>query len=249
MVGILPLIMVTLLSAMTAQLSTMLARQSMVMGGVNGARQDLDALAQAKQALLDFVIAQSGGHLPCPNQNGDGLAANSDCPKEGNPQSPPSMLGLLPWSSLGLPPLRDRQGQCLWYAVSGWHKSTASGASHADLTEASAAGFSVVSLAGQSRAEQVVAVIMAPASPLTPQAPHTDSDAPCALPERAASSASAYLPPVTLANGEQVNVTQLGTTPRFEQTFAQATDLRMAWITRTEFNQALAHHRRWSGTP
>ena len=60
MVGILPLIMVTLLTAMTAQLSTMLARQSLVMGGVNGARQDLDALAQAKQALLDFVIAQGG---------------------------------------------------------------------------------------------------------------------------------------------------------------------------------------------
>ena len=248
MVGLYSLLFIVLLSTLTTQWSTLLARDSLVEGNLATTRRNLDTLAQSKQALLDFVVAPEGGHLPCPNQNGDGVAANTDCPQGGNPAAPLSMLGLLPWSSLGLPPLRDREGQCLWYAVSGWHHSTATGASHADLSETSAAGFEVVNPGGDTRDNQVVAVVLAPIAP-TQAVVAPLSDAPCALAQRAASSASRHLQAVTLVTGETVDVAQLGTTPRLSQRFVQTPSYRMAWITRAEFNRALAHHKRWSDAP
>lgn len=81
-------------------------------------------LLQAKQALLGFAASYDQthptefvGYLPCPDITGDG-SANPPCAHLGH-----TVLGRLPWRTLGLPPLRDGSGSCLWYAVSGSYKN------------------------------------------------------------------------------------------------------------------------------
>lgn len=95
------------------------------------------ALALAAQTLAGYARAQrcqtgTGtviDHLPCPNVGApEGIAA---------PACLGTVRGRLPWRTLGIAPLRDAAGECLWY-------------------ERSAAGARViapgVALAGQTRA-------------------------------------------------------------------------------------------------
>jgi type II secretory pathway pseudopilin PulG len=89
------------------------------------------ALAQAKEALIGYAATYgdthlvSGnavyvfGHLPCPDL-GTGIEGSEASSCSGKNIS---ALGRLPWKTLGLPPLRDSSGECLWYAVSGSFKS------------------------------------------------------------------------------------------------------------------------------
>lgn len=86
------------------------------------------ALAQAKEALLGHAItyrdAHPGevhGYLPCPDANNDGSAAPPDSPCGSKGQT---VIGRLPYKTLGLPPLKDDAGECLWYAVSGSAKNS-----------------------------------------------------------------------------------------------------------------------------
>lgn len=91
-----------------------------------------DALARAKEALLWYAVTyrdihdlEVPGYLPCPDSAeesglfaaGDGIAA----PTCGSPGT--VAVGLLPYRTLGLPDLRDADGNCLWYAVSGSFKN------------------------------------------------------------------------------------------------------------------------------
>lgn len=75
--------------------------------------QTAAALAQAKQALIGYASSHSTrpGALPCPDNNddGNGESASPNCP---------TYLGRLPWKSLGLPDIRDGDGERLWYALS-----------------------------------------------------------------------------------------------------------------------------------
>src|SRR5262249_18879840 len=85
------------------------------------------ALRRAKDALIAYAITYSDthpdeviGYLPCPD-NGtqpEGQAAARPCG-----MARVSQLGPLPWKTLDLGPLRDSDGQCLWYAVSGTYKN------------------------------------------------------------------------------------------------------------------------------
>jgi type II secretory pathway pseudopilin PulG len=72
-------------------------------------------LAQAAQALAGYArarrcVAGSGAvaaHLPCPDLGGaEGNAA---------PACASVARGRLPWRTLGVEPLRDAAGECLWY--------------------------------------------------------------------------------------------------------------------------------------
>ena len=81
-------------------------------------QQTTDALAKAKEALIgyaagvDLTAGYRPGDLPCPDINNDGTAGGS-CSNGGG-----TTLGRLPWKTLGLPDLRDGDGERLWYAVS-----------------------------------------------------------------------------------------------------------------------------------
>jgi hypothetical protein len=102
------------------------------------AAMSAETLAVAAAALAGHARAQRctqgtgtvADHLPCPNTGApEGVAAPS-C-------GATTAIGRLPWKTLGLAPLRDAAGECLWY-------------------ERSAAGARViapgVALAGQTRA-------------------------------------------------------------------------------------------------
>ncbi|WP_153115412.1 hypothetical protein [Rhodocyclus tenuis] len=93
----------------------------------NAARdqQTAAALAQARDALIGYAITYSETHpgqpfgfLPCPDTNNDGSADPGSCGKMDE-----SVVGHLPWRTLELPDLRDADGECLWYAVSGSFKN------------------------------------------------------------------------------------------------------------------------------
>ncbi len=72
-----------------------------------------NALAQAKDALIGYAATHPTlpGSLPCPDLNNDGSADTTG-------QSCVAYIGRIPWMQLGLPDLRDGNGDCLWYALS-----------------------------------------------------------------------------------------------------------------------------------
>jgi hypothetical protein len=86
-------------------------------------RRTAAALAQAKEALIGFAANYRDthpgtvfGYLPCPDVDGAATEGSAEliCGA-----TDVTVIGRLPWKTLGLPPLRDGSGECLWYAVSG----------------------------------------------------------------------------------------------------------------------------------
>jgi hypothetical protein len=121
------------------------------------------ALAQAKAALIGYAITYGDthsnevhGYLPCPDSdasNGEG-SSNLTCGSQDV-----SAIGRLPWRTLGLSALRDGDGECLWYAVSGTYKSNPkTGLMNWDTN----GQFQVNSSDNTLLANNVVAVIIAP---------------------------------------------------------------------------------------
>ena len=90
-------------------------------------QQTADALARAKDALIGYAAnyrddhpGQVFGYLPCPDMDG---SAGEGIAKTACGATDVTVIGRLPWKSLELPPLRDGDGECLWYAVSGNFKN------------------------------------------------------------------------------------------------------------------------------
>ncbi|MCL6650524.1 MAG: hypothetical protein K6U89_19680, partial [Chloroflexi bacterium] len=85
------------------------------------AQQDertMRALLEAREGLLGRAAADQNrpGSLPCPDVDDDGkLTLNVDFFSGGVCAS---LIGRLPWRTLGLPDLRDGAGERLWYALS-----------------------------------------------------------------------------------------------------------------------------------
>lgn len=92
-----------------------------------------DALAQAKEALIGYAANSSTpGQLPCPENTG-----SIGYPLEGQAKSSCSLpaIGRLPWRTLGLGPLRDSNGELLWYVISpGFRTSPINSDTPAQLT-------------------------------------------------------------------------------------------------------------------
>lgn len=87
-------------------------------------RRTADALAQAKAALIGYAAGVSNfasngrpGDLPCPDTNDSG-ATGTSCGNAAGTTGQSTRIGRLPWKTLGLPDLRDGDGERLWYAVS-----------------------------------------------------------------------------------------------------------------------------------
>jgi hypothetical protein len=125
---------------------------------------DYQVLQQAKEALVGYALAYGDthannlpGYLPCPDSNGDGDAELS-C---GNVNE--TALGFLPWRSLGLAPLRDSSGSCLWYAVSGAYKASPQGNLSTDAgAQLLLFDAALTSLNGLNNSEAGIAIIFAP---------------------------------------------------------------------------------------
>lgn len=96
---------------------------SLVGAKVGRAQGTQAVLVQAKEALIGFAATYRDnnstevfGYLPCPDTVGDGLA-HTPCGSAGA-----TVVGLLPYRTLGLEDLRDSANVCLWYVVSGTFK-------------------------------------------------------------------------------------------------------------------------------
>ncbi|MGB7543868.1 MAG: hypothetical protein WBM28_17850 [Burkholderiales bacterium] len=150
------------------------------------------ALDRAKQALLAYVATVAAesemnsishspnrgvpGYLPCPDK-GTSFAEGD----EAGTCDPAlvSTIGKLPWHSLGLEPLRDGDGECLWYAVSGTYKDNPNGVRISNISNMMnwdtpglfdmLAADGTTYLTGGSPSARAVAVIFAPGAVLAGQ--------------------------------------------------------------------------------
>ena len=93
-------------------------------------KRTVAALAQAKEALIAYAVSYGDkhpnnvpGYLPCPEMAVPATPANEGSAEGSCGGKNISVIGKLPWKTLGLEPLRDGSGECLWYAVSGTYKN------------------------------------------------------------------------------------------------------------------------------
>ncbi len=156
------------------------------------------ALTQARDALLGYALQyreyQAGtgtdsvyGYLPLPDlgeaQNQNSALVNSPCASEGCAKLNPAGLatghtyiGRFPWRTLGTEPLRDGHGECLWYIVSGSHRSLANAGTmnwdtlgQIDVVVAGGTSSDLASALANRPHDRPVAIIFAPGPPLAGQ--------------------------------------------------------------------------------
>jgi type II secretory pathway pseudopilin PulG len=184
-------------------LAIMLAAGYAGLRGINAAyaRADRDArtlaaMQQAKQALLGYAANQvrlAGvrnitevpgaydvpGALPCPAATLDYLVGIGASQEYGRAKmsctTPASRIGRLPWRTLEVPSLVDASGNPLWYAVSGNFYFQAGGFAPARVNLDST-GQIRLQWGGQVVQQRIVAVIIAPGSPLPGQVRQTTAD-------------------------------------------------------------------------
>ena len=144
---------------------------------LSGQKKTALALRHAKAGLIAYAVSYQErnpgrfGVLPCPDMKiggllGEGVAHGSCRSRHA------AALGRLPWRTLGIPPLRDAHGECLWYAVSGAVKSNPA----AWLLNADSRGSFVIqsadhrsASAATDPAHRAVAVVLAPGAALPGQ--------------------------------------------------------------------------------
>ena len=128
-------------------------------------RKNTAALALAKQALIGRATIDNSlpGSLPCPdlvthiagnNMPDDGIAdlfAGNNCP---------SYVGRLPWRTLGLPDLRDADGERLWYALSPNFRD------YAGLVHINDTTVGTLSVSGANPVANIAAIIFSPGAAL-----------------------------------------------------------------------------------
>ncbi len=130
-----------------------------------------DALARAKEALIAYAVGRMDhtfdglrdmpGRLPCPaiwpptETNPEGSTAPLGCGDQNA-----TVVGHLPWRTLGIPVPRDGAGECLWYVVSGRFKHAPRSS---DIFNWDTEGqIRVLRADGSLVADRVAAVIIAP---------------------------------------------------------------------------------------
>lgn len=122
------------------------------------------ALAQAKEALIGYAASDDNrpGELPCPDINDDGVITITGPDADYSGSNCISLVGRLPWKTLGLPDLRDAAGERLWYAVSDPFHANASNALNSDTA-------GTLSVSGNITANNVIAILFAPGQALPGQ--------------------------------------------------------------------------------
>lgn len=121
-----------------------------------------DVLVQAKEALIGYAVSDANrpGEIPCPDINNDGSADYAG--GAGFPCS--SLIGRLPWRTLGLPDLRDASGERLWYTVSEPFHAGDDAVLNSDTPGNYPAD--MISVSGNVVANNVIAIVFAAGQPL-----------------------------------------------------------------------------------
>ncbi len=219
------------------------------------------ALAQAKAALIAYAVTYKDTHdnpgggtytvpgfLPCPDMgpasNLEGVSASiaAYC---GGPLV--SVMGRLPWRTLGLDAVKDGSGECLWYAVSGTYKNNPNGVSGStatsnmmnwdtngqfDVMDADGTTF----LTGSTDDTNAVAVIFAPGAALAGQ-----NRAPVAGTAACGGNytAAAYLETANGVNNSVVSGTAGVQSPFIAGTKSDTFNDRLVYITRADIWNAI----------
>ncbi|MCZ7654579.1 MAG: hypothetical protein M5R42_10320 [Rhodocyclaceae bacterium] len=159
---------------------------------VRRAQQNQEAMLQAREALIGYALqyreqqlaqgqpGQVYGYLPLPdlgttrNNNVGCVIEGCDAANFAGNALSTTVIGRLPWRTLGLEPLRDGNGECLWYAVSGSHQRQQlatpmnwDSLAHLDIVVAD--GTAALSSVLTSAHERPVVVIFSPGPPLPGQ--------------------------------------------------------------------------------
>jgi len=214
---------------------------SLTASSVKTARQATTAaaLAQAKDALIGYAITyadthtsspQVDGYLPCPDLSGtSGATGEGSADTCGSKDV--SSIGRLPWKTLDLEPLRDGDGECLWYVVSGTYKNNP----NTDMMNWDTQGLLQVSDANANTVSDVVAVIFAPGSTLSGQDRSASGTAPICGGNYTASN---YLDSDGTHNNSAVSGTASAASSYYSGTSSQMND-RLIYITRQDIWNAM----------
>jgi hypothetical protein len=137
--------------------------------------RSMSALRQAKTALIAYAANEQWqlyrtpgtyfqpGALPCPDKDNDG---DADCVGFGiTPTS--SIIGRVPWKTMGIDDLRDSSGERLWYALS--HDFRKLRCPSAGCTTINSDTLGQLTVTGTAPATQVVAIVFAPGEPVQSQ--------------------------------------------------------------------------------
>lgn len=206
-----------------------------------------DSLVKAKEALIGFAATYRDSHvggpvfgyLPCPAPTGNGVSVGP-CGAANI-----SRIGLFPWSTLGLPPLRDSSGECLWYAVSGTFKDNP--ANPRQMNWDTPGQLIINDTAGNVQANDVVAVIFAPRGPILTQNRNPAGVTECRtnnLPRNYLDGADplyAGVAPAALATSTLTMATAASLQAASFQTGAN--NDRLIWITAAEIFDRVKHRR------
>jgi hypothetical protein len=119
-------------------------------------------LSQARAALVARAAADDNrpGSLPCPDVNDDGQVTVAD---DWSGSVCTSYIGRLPFRTLGLPDLRDANGERLWYVLSPAFRDNPNGGVLNSDTSGSLAIAGTISISG------VAAIVFSAGPPLTGQ--------------------------------------------------------------------------------
>ena len=194
---------------------------------------------QAKSALLGYALTYRDthpgtgfGYLPCPDTDNSG-SAQANCGNAGE-----TMIGRLPYKTLGISDLRSADGECLWYIVSGSHKNNPKSA---PLNWDTHGQIRVQDLNASLLADPddssggAVAIIVAPGAPL-PGQDRPSGTLPCS--GDASNSITAYLD--GNAGGAYAKATAGTLTVVAGKPRSQANNDRIAWISARELFAPLA---------
>ncbi len=215
---------------------------SLTASSVKTARQATTAaaLAQAKAALIGYAVTYADthsttvpGYLPCPDTNASNGEGSSilNCGSQDV-----SAIGRLPWATLDLAALRDGDGECLWYAVSGTYKSNSkTGLMNWDTNGQFLAYAADGTLLTTDSGNQVVAVIFAPGAPLSGQNRSPDGTAPICGGNYTASN---YLDAGTV-NSVNFNNTDIATGKFIQGISSASINDQMVFITRQDIWNAI----------
>lgn len=234
------------------------------------AQKTTAALAQAKEALIAYAATYKDthddpqvdpddakyyvpGYLPCPDLGSsvdEGVAA-LNCPQSG-PSSLVSVIGRLPWRTLGIDAAKDGSGECLWYAVSGTYKTNpngVSGSTNSNMMNWDTIGQLVVMdadgstyLAGATADANAVAVIFAPGKALTPAGTSANQDR--TQVSGTAACGGNYTASAYLETARSINNSAVSATARAQSTFIAGTSSdtfndRLVYITRADIWNAI----------
>lgn len=140
------------------------------------ARQETtsNALAQAKDALIGYAVKDSNrpGELPCPDINDDGIISISGSNTDYSGSNCINLIGRLPWKTLGLPDLRDSNGERLWYALSDPFHANGTAILNSDTA-------GNLTVGGTTAASNVIAIVFAPGNALSGQSRSATQTATC----------------------------------------------------------------------